>query len=111
MEHRTKAKCADGMLIDERTIAQELCEAGYATWMAGKWHLGQWRQVHLPLQRGFDHHYGFYSVLVDPFTFRRGRVLDWHRDSRGYKPPFKTLEVRTERAAIGLMLPSRKRIV
>ncbi len=82
MEYRTKAKSANGMLVDERTIAEELREAGYATWMVGKWHLGQWRQEHLPLQRGFDHHYGFYSALVDPFTFHRGKVLDWHRNGR-----------------------------
>ena len=44
MEYRTKAKSASGMLVDERTIAQELRAAGYATWMVGKWHLGQWRR-------------------------------------------------------------------
>ena len=82
MEYRTKARSANGMLVDERTIAQELRAAGYATWMVGKWHLGQWREEHLPLQRGFDHHYGFYSARVDPFTFRRGKVLDWHRNGR-----------------------------
>ena len=82
MEYRSKARSANGMLVDERTIAQELREAGYATWMLGKWHLGQWRQEHLPLQRGFDHHYGFYSALVDPFTLHRGGILDWHRNGR-----------------------------
>ena len=57
-----------GMLFDERTIAQALRDAGYATWMLGKWHLGEWQTAHLPLARGSDHHYGFYGALIDSFT-------------------------------------------
>ena len=82
MELRTKYAASNGMLLDERTIAEALRDAGYATWMVGKWHLGQWRQEHLPLQRGFDHHYGFYSARVDSFTLDRGPILDWHRNGR-----------------------------
>ena len=82
MEFRTKARASTGMRLDERTIAEALRDAGYATWMLGKWHLGQWHQEYLPLQRGFDHHYGFYSALVDSFTFHRGGILDWHRNGR-----------------------------
>lgn len=68
------------MLLDERTIAEALRVAGYATWIVGKWHLGEWHRPHLPLQRGFDHHYGHYSALIDSFTHMRGPVLDWHRN-------------------------------
>ena len=82
MELRTEIAASNGMLLDERTIAEALRDAGYATWMVGKWHLGQWRQEHLPLQRGFDHHYGFYSARVDSFTLRRAVILDWHRNGR-----------------------------
>ena len=82
MELRTENAASNGMLLDERTIAEALRDAGYATWMVGKWHLGQWRQEHLPLQRGFDHHYGFYSARVDSFTLRRAVILDWHRNGR-----------------------------
>ena len=82
MELRPEYAASNGMLLDERTIAEALRDAGYATWMVGKWHLGQWRQEHLPLQRGFDHHYGFYSARVDSFTLRRGVILDWHRNGR-----------------------------
>ncbi len=71
-----------GMPTDERTLAEALRGAGYATWIAGKWHLGQWQSKHLPLQRGFDHHYGLYSALIDSFTHRRYQVLDWHRNGR-----------------------------
>ena len=82
MELRPTAQSRHGMLLDERTIAEALREAGYHTWMVGKWHLGEWQRPHLPLQRGFDHHYGHYSALIDSFTHKRGPVLDWHRNGR-----------------------------
>jgi arylsulfatase A-like enzyme len=69
-----------GMLLDERTMAEALKEAGYFTAMLGKWHLGEWQKAHLPNQRGFDHHYGHYSAVIDSFTHIRQGVLDWHRN-------------------------------
>ena len=36
----------------ERTIAEELRDAGYATFFAGKWHLGG--EGFLPTDQGFD---------------------------------------------------------
>ena len=75
--HRT-----GGIHLDERTIAQALGDAGYATWVVGKWGVGHWRTEHLPLQRGFDHHYGTYTGLIDSFTHLRGDSLDWHRNGR-----------------------------
>ncbi|MBI1357988.1 MAG: sulfatase-like hydrolase/transferase [Acidobacteria bacterium] len=80
MEERPTAVSKHGMLRDERTIAEALREAGYATWMVGKWHLGEWQSPHLPNARGFDHHYGHYSALIDSFTHTRNGVLDWHRN-------------------------------
>ncbi len=82
MEVRPTATSAHGMLLDERTLAQALKDAGYWTAMVGKWHLGEWHKEHLPLQRGFDHHYGHYSALIDSFTHLRGPVLDWHRNGK-----------------------------
>ena len=85
-ETRVGLRDAQGMLTDEHTIAEALGDAGYATWVVGKWHLGQWQTQHLPLQRGFDHHYGHYSGEIDSFTLHRGRnrrgILDWHRNGR-----------------------------
>ncbi len=80
MEIRPTAMSKHGMLTDERTLAEALRDAGYATWMVGKWHLGEWQQHHLPKQRGFDHHYGLYSAMVDSFVHLRSGVLDWHRN-------------------------------
>jgi len=79
-ETRPNANATWGMLKDERTIAEALREAGYSTWMCGKWHLGEWQTAHLPTSRGFDHHYGHYGAAIDSFTHTRGGVLDWHRN-------------------------------
>lgn len=43
---------ADQLDLKERTIAEALREAGYATFFAGKWHLGG--QGFLPTDQGFD---------------------------------------------------------
>ena len=39
------------------TLAEVLKSAGYGTYMAGKWHVGQAKE-NWPLQRGFDRYYG-----------------------------------------------------
>jgi len=50
------------------TIAEALKPAGYATLMAGKWHLGQLDKGMWPLQRGFDKYYGSLSGGMKYFT-------------------------------------------
>src|SRR6478672_10043086 len=47
-----------GLSLAERTLADRLHAAGYATGMFGKWHLGNKPEQH-PLKRGFDEYYGF----------------------------------------------------
>lgn len=47
-----------GMPITEKTIAQRLKQAGYATGLVGKWHLGSDTGMH-PQDRGFDEFFGF----------------------------------------------------
>lgn len=47
-----------GLPVTERTIADRLRTAGYATGLIGKWHLGARPQFH-PLRRGFDEFWGF----------------------------------------------------
>ncbi len=49
---------AIGLPIDERTIADAMREAGYATGLIGKWHLGGTAKFH-PQRRGFDEFVGF----------------------------------------------------
>jgi arylsulfatase A-like enzyme len=71
-----------GLPVAERTLAQGLREAGYATAIVGKWHLGHAERAMLPTQRGFDHQYGPYNGWIDYFTHERGGGLDWHRDDQ-----------------------------
>jgi arylsulfatase A-like enzyme len=80
MEERSHGNDTAGMLPDERTLAESLQQAGYDTALIGKWHLGNWYQRQLPLQRGFDHHYGLYGALVSYFGKVRGSYYDWHRN-------------------------------
>ena len=47
-----------GLPLDQRTIADRLREAGYATGLVGKWHQGFNREHH-PQSRGFDDYFGF----------------------------------------------------
>jgi len=47
-----------GLPLTEKTIADRLKAAGYATGIVGKWHLGKEEPFH-PLNRGFAEFYGF----------------------------------------------------
>jgi arylsulfatase A-like enzyme len=57
------------------TIAEVLSAAGYHTYMAGKWHLGQIDQDKWPLQRGFEKYYGILSGAASYFKPQGGRGL------------------------------------
>lgn len=69
-----------GLPLEERTLPQALRDAGYRTAMVGKWHLGIYTPAYLPLQRGFDHHYGFYTGAINYNTHERQGAFDWHRN-------------------------------
>jgi arylsulfatase B len=47
-----------GLPLTEKTIANRLHDAGYATGIVGKWHLGATPPYH-PQRRGFDEFFGF----------------------------------------------------
>jgi len=49
---------AFGLPVDQVTVARALQDAGYATGMAGKWHLGHRPEMH-PTRRGFGTFFGF----------------------------------------------------
>jgi arylsulfatase A len=70
---------AQGLPLEEITIAEALKPRGYATHIIGKWHLGQLRQF-LPMAQGFDDWFGLpYShdmQIVGPRESSRARVLD-----------------------------------
>jgi arylsulfatase A-like enzyme len=76
-----------GLPTDERTLPQALKEAGYQTYMVGKWHLGHADKKYWPQNRGFDHFYGNVLGEVDYFTKERGGIVDWQRDGVFLKEP------------------------
>jgi arylsulfatase A-like enzyme len=50
-----------GLPLSEKTIADRLKDAGYATGHIGKWHLGEEEPFH-PLSRGFTESCGFFII-------------------------------------------------
>lgn len=59
---------AVGLPLDEYTVAEMLRDAGYATAMFGKWHLGYDVAAFGPLRQGFETFEGFVSGNVDYFN-------------------------------------------
>ncbi len=68
-----------GLPLTQRTLADQMKAAGYATGMVGKWHLGNEPKFH-PRNRGFDEYFGFLGgahkyvdlQLGDPQPIMRG---------------------------------------
>ncbi|MEA2709424.1 MAG: arylsulfatase [Phycisphaerales bacterium] len=74
-----------GVPLDERFLPAALKEAGYATAICGKWHLGHVTPDYLPTHRGFDRQYGHYNGAIDYFSHIRDGGLDWHRDDKALR--------------------------
>ncbi|TWU36034.1 sulfatase [Novipirellula artificiosorum] len=82
----------NNMPLDETTLAQVLKSKGYATFFAGKWHLGETEEYY-PQNRGFDINIGGYSK-GGPYTGNR------------YFAPFKNPQM-AEESPEGDHLPDR----
>lgn len=68
----------DYLDLRETTVAERLRAAGYATAMAGKWHLGK-TDAYLPWNRGFDDSWSITDRLyqhTDPIIDHNGRPLE-----------------------------------
>lgn len=69
-----------GLNLEEKTLPQYFKQAGYATAIVGKWHLGLSKQAFLPQNRGFNYQFGHYLGMIDYFTHDRLGGVDWHRN-------------------------------
>jgi len=72
------------------TIAEVLKNAGYQTFMSGKWHVGESRP-HWPTDRGFDKYFGLISGAANYFDITKpgskNRIRQMAIDDKPYMPP------------------------
>ena len=54
--------------------ALEYLELGYSTHAFGKWHLGYSRSEYLPMNRGFQTHFGYWAGTQDYFSHSRYKI-------------------------------------
>lgn len=75
MQHVVFPHSDFGLPPEELTIAELLKEAGYATGMVGKWHLGH-RDEFWPTAQGFNEFFGVpYSNDMEPFDLYRHKTI------------------------------------
>ena len=65
-----------GLPTDQRTLADMLKSAGYATGLIGKWHQGK-SEKHHPLNRGFDEYFGMLAGGSSYIDSRKEGVESW----------------------------------
>jgi len=79
LQHMVLDVCQANSLPKEMpTLADMLRDAGYATHMVGKWHLGYYAEELVPTQRGFDSFFGFLGSTEHYYSHmlcRDGQVL------------------------------------
>ena len=63
------------------TIAEARRPAGYRTYMAGKWHIGQ-NKPHWPVARGFDES----VAILEGYNYFRPQDAEWARNGEDYTP-------------------------
>lgn len=87
-----------GLKLDEKIMPQYFKDAGYATAIVGKWHMGLSKQAFLPQNRGFDHQYGHYLGMIDYFTHDRLGGVDWHRNGKVLREEGYTTDLMADEA-------------
>ena len=65
-----------GLPTDQTTLGNMMREAGYATGLIGKWHLGKREKYH-PLNRGFDEYFGVLAGGTSYIDASKEGVESW----------------------------------
>ncbi|XP_054721312.1 arylsulfatase I-like [Uloborus diversus] len=72
------AEAPYGLSLHETLLPQHLKKLGYATHGVGKWHLGHFNEEYLPVNRGFDSFFGYWTGKEDFFTHTEQGTLLTH---------------------------------
>ncbi|CAG9797683.1 unnamed protein product [Chironomus riparius] len=74
-----------GLPLNEKLLPEYLKPLGYSNHIVGKWHLGSYKKVYLPLMRGFESHVGCWTGHHDYFDHTAEETGMWGLDiRRGY---------------------------
>lgn len=87
-----------GLPLTEKLMPEYFQEAGYQTFLVGKWHLGFREPAYRPNARGFDHFYGHLTGGIGFWDHVHGGGLDWQRNGEtlreeGYSTHLKAAEI------------------
>lgn len=69
-----------GLPLTVKLMPEYFRDAGYQTFLAGKWHLGFHESAYRPTARGFDHFYGHLTGGIGYRDHVHGGGLDWQRN-------------------------------
>ncbi len=84
--------------LSEKLMPQYFKDAGYQTFLVGKWHLGHARREMLPNARGFDHYYGYVTGGVGHYDHVHGGGYDWQRNGKTVREEGYTTHLLTNEA-------------
>ncbi len=88
----------DGLPLRHILLPERLHDAGYQTFMVGKWHLGGARPAYFPHHRGFDYFYGHLGGFVDYDEHTVMGSIDWQRNGSTVHEQGYTTELITQEA-------------
>ncbi len=69
-----------GLPLKAKLMPEYFRDAGYQTFLVGKWHLGFHQPAYRPNARGFDHFYGNVTGGIGYWDHVHGGGLDWQRN-------------------------------